>query len=146
MIDRQLLPLALLRASGGQDIRGRTRLQKMVFLIQQQFGDKEELPGEYSYVPYDYGPFAKKLYDDLDFLEERRVITENRVTMDDKVVYYYSLGPNAEEYLNNWSSDEVDRVLEMAEHIKNQFNDVPLPNLLDYVYGEYPEYAENSVL
>ena len=146
MIDRQLLPLALLRASEEQNIRGRTRLQKMVFLIQQQFGDTDELPGEYSYIPYDYGPFAKKLYDDLDFLEERGVITENRVTMDDKVVYYYSLGQNADEYLNNWSSDEVDRVLDMAEHIKDQFNEVPLPSLLDYVYSEYPEYAENSVL
>lgn len=146
MIDRQLLPLALLRASKGQDIRGRTRLQKMVFLIQQQFGDTDELPGEYTYIPYDYGPFAKKLYDDLDFLEERDVITENRVTMGDKVVYYYSLGPNADGYLSNWSSDEVNRVLDMAEHIKGDFNDVPLPSLLDYVYSEYPEYAENSVL
>lgn len=146
MIDRQLLPLTLLHASEGQDIRGRTRLQKMVFLIQQQFGDTDELPGEYTYIPYDYGPFAKKLYDDLDFLEERDVITENRVTMDDKVVYYYSLGPNADEYLSNWSSNEVDRVLNMAEHIKGDFNDEPLPSLLDYVYSEYPEYAENSVL
>lgn len=146
MVDRQLLPLALLCASDEQEIRGRTRLQKMVFLIQQQFGDTQDLPGEYTYIPYDYGPFAKKLYDDLDFLEERDVITENRVTLDDKVVYYYSLGPNADEYLDNWSSDEIDRILDMAEQIKDQFNDMPLPNLLDYVYSEHPEYAENSVL
>lgn len=146
MIDRQLLPLALLCASEGQEIRGRTRLQKMVFLIQKEFSDSDELPGEYNYIPYDYGPFAKKLYDDIDFLEERDVIDEDQETVDDKVVYYYSLGSNADTYLDNWSQEEIERVLELAEEIKDRFNDVPLPALLDYVYSEYPDYAENSVL
>jgi len=30
--------------------------------------------------------------------------------------------------------------------IKDDFNDVSLQKLIDYVYTEYPEYAENSVL
>lgn len=146
MIDRQLLPLALLQASNDHKIRGRTRLQKMVFLIQEEF-DTDQLPGEYNYIPYDYGPFAKKLYEDLDHLEERGVVKEESETIeDDKVVYFYTLGPNADEYLSNWSQDELEDVLELAETIKDRFNDIPLPDLLDYVYSEYPEYAENSVL
>ncbi|RNJ22669.1 DUF4065 domain-containing protein [Halosegnis longus] len=150
MIDRQLIPLTLLHASNEQEIEGRTRLQKMVFLIQQEFEERgEDLPGTYQYEPYDYGPFAKTLYDDIEYLEERDIIDESKETIaeeDGKVKYNYELGPRGEEILQEWPEEQVEIVLEVAERIKSDFNDIPLLTLLDHVYSEYPKYAENSVL
>lgn len=148
MIDRELLPLALLYAEGGEEIQGRTRLQKLVFLTQKEFASAEDrLPGTYTYVPYDYGPFARDLYDDLDRLKDRKVIVEDPEMMeDDKIKYDYRLGPQADEYLAEIPEERFEAALELAQKIKSRWNGEELPELLDYVYSEYPEYAENSVL
>jgi hypothetical protein len=49
-----------------------------------------------------------------------------------------------EEYLTNYA--EMTGIVEEAEEIKKKFNGMQLPELIDEVYSEYPEYAENSVL
>lgn len=147
MIDRQLLPLALLYANDEHEIQGRTRMQKLVFLIQEEFDDTSALPGEYNYIPYDYGPFAKKLYADLDYLKDRGFIKEATKTIEDgKVQYNYRLTPEGREHLEQQPGHKVDQILDLAEPIKREFNQQSLPQLLDYVYAKYPEYAENSVL
>lgn len=145
MINRQLLPLALLYASNKQEVDGRTRMQKLIFLIQQEFDT--DPPGTYHYIPYDYGPFAKKLYEDLDYLEDRDFIKEKKDSTDEgKVKYRYELTEHGEHQLGNWPDEDLRRVLDMAEEIKTEFNDVNLLDLLDYVYTKYPAYAEESVL
>jgi uncharacterized protein YwgA len=148
MIDRQLIPLALMYANDEQPIEGRTRLQKMVFLIQKEFEESgDSIPGKYQYIPYDYGPFAKKLYDDIDELVEKQVIEEDPETIEDgKVKYFYALGPRGEEFLDNWSESERDEVQEVAERIKKEYNQMSLPTLIEKVYSNYPDFAENSVL
>lgn len=147
MIDRQLLPLALLYANDGQQIQGRTRMQKLVFLVQKEFDDTSALPGEYNYIPYDYGPFAKKLYADLDYLKDRGYIRESTETIEDgKVQYNYQLTPEGREHIEQQPENKVNQILDLAEPIKQDFNRVSLPKLLDYVYSKYPDYAENSVL
>lgn len=145
MHDRELLPLLLLDSGRGDAIRGRTRMQKLVFLLQEELeGDN---PGSYRYEPYDYGPFSKDLYFDIDELVERDVIKEEKTEFDeDKVVYEYRLGLRAEEYLTRWSSDLKASLREKASEIKSDFNDLDLQKLLEYVYEEHPFYASESVL
>jgi len=56
-------------AGDGEPIEGRTRLQKLVFLMQKRLEEAGEDPlqsDDYEFIPYDYGPFSKELYDDLD--------------------------------------------------------------------------------
>jgi uncharacterized protein YwgA len=148
MIDRELLPLALLKANNGHEIEGRTRLQKMIFLIQQE-ADEEglQLPGKYQYVPYDYGPFARGVYDDLDRLKAKNVIQEEQTEMADGTIKYnYTLGSEAKKRLDEVPEEAQERVTEKAQEIKSEFNDMPLPDLIDYVYSRYPDFAQNSVL
>lgn len=144
MHDRELLPLLLLEAGGERAIKGRTRMQKLVFLLQQQL---EDAPGAYNYFPYDYGPFSRDLYFDIDELVERDVIEETQTQFgDDKVVYEYQLGSRAKEYLDRWSEGAKDELREAASQIKGGYNELDLRKLLELVYEEYPEYASRSVL
>lgn len=148
---RKLLPMALLYACGGDEIEGRTRLQKLVFLMEQEL-DEEVMAAlqspDYGFIPYDYGPFSKALYDDLDSLDESSLIEVDEENMaDGKVKYTYRLTDDGE----SWLQDQVDHdkdaevVHSLAKNLKSDYNDKDLSDLIDEVYAEYPKFAENSV-
>lgn len=146
---RQLLPLVLLGAEDEEPVEGRTRLQKLMFLIQKRMEEQgDPLDWGYPFRAYDYGPFAKELYDDLDQLRRRGFVEERERQLDDDVIQYdYVLTPKGREFVRKeLEGRRPDGLAETAEAIKDDFNDVPLQQLIDYVYTEYPEYAENSVL
>lgn len=147
---RKILPLALMYAEDGDIIEGRTRLQKMVFLLEKEVEQIEETPidsSRYDFIPYDYGPFSKKLYDDLDYLSAEGLIDDFEEKMNDgQVKYNYELTSDGEEFVESQlNSSESELIIELAEEMKTRYNNVPLSALIDYVYSEYPKYAENSV-
>jgi|AntDeeMinimDraft_4_1070355.scaffolds.fasta_scaffold00240_3 uncharacterized protein YwgA len=146
---RQLLPLVLLGAEDEEPVEGRTRLQKLMFLIQKRMEEQgDPLDWGYPFQAYDYGPFAKELYDDLDQLRRRGLVEEREQHLDDDVIQYdYVLTSKGREFVREELEDRrPDGLAETTEAIKDDFNDVSLQKLIDYVYTEYPEYAENSVL
>lgn len=146
---RQLLPLVLLGAEDEEPVEGRTRLQKLMFLIQKRMEEQgDPLDWAYPFRAYDYGPFAKELYDDLDRLRRRGLVEERERHLDDDVIQYdYVLTPKGREFVREeLEGRRPDGLAKTAEAIKHDFNDVPLQQLIDYVYTEFPEYAENSVL
>jgi uncharacterized protein YwgA len=146
---RQLLPLVLLGAEDEESVEGRTRLQKLMFLVQKRMEEQgDPVNWGYNFRAYDYGPFAKELYDDLDRLRRRGFVEERERHLDDDVIQYdYILTPKGREFVQEELEERrPDGLAETVEAIKNDFNNVPLQHLIDYVYTEYPEYAENSVL
>ena len=68
---KRVLPLALLHAAGGH-IKGKTRFQKLAFIAEQRL-EKEGI-SPLDFIPYNYGPFSKDLYDALDYLEEEGLV------------------------------------------------------------------------
>jgi len=77
-LNRKDLLLLLLFSPGSsgeeaEPIDGRTRLMKLLFLLQFQVDfpvDKIlESKSKYEFQPYHYGPFTKDVYNDLEFLE-----------------------------------------------------------------------------
>ena len=147
---RKLLPLALMYAGEGKPIEGRTRLQKLVFLMQKQLEEADEDPlesGDYEFVAYDYGPFSKELYDDLDESMERDMVdSETEPVDEDKDKYVYEIRDNGEQWVETQlSKEEAQRILELAEDIKEEYGDIYLSELIDEVYSRYPEYAQNSI-
>lgn len=146
---RQLLPLALAYADNQEPVHGRTRLQKMVFLMQQELEDEGfDLTGrnQYQFMAYDYGPFSKTLYDDIDRLKDQHLIHENEEEFDgDKVIYEYKIEQDGIQSLEErLTDDQVQQLVEKAQEIKEQFNEMPLQKLIDKVYSQYPNYAKNS--
>jgi len=148
---RHLLPLMLLSANEGEPVKGRTRLQKLIFLIQQRLEEEgSTVEWGYHFRPYDYGPFAKGIYDDIEQLHRRGYVTEkeDRLDQDDDVIQYdYALTDEGREALRQYATqEELSNLQEMTEQVKGRFNSIHLQELIDYVYTEYPEYAENSEL
>jgi len=147
---RKLLPLALMYAGDGEPIEGRTRLQKLVFLMQKRLEEAGEDPlqsDDYEFVPYDYGPFSKELYDDLDDTIARGMVEGREEDLgEDKVKYDYEIQDQGKQWVGDQlSKEEAQRILELAEEIKDEYGEVNLSDLIDEVYSRYPKYAENSI-
>lgn len=151
MNTRKMLPLALLYANKEQQIEGRTRFQKLIFLMQTEGNlDGLDPTNTYRFEPYDYGPFSSVLYDDLDDLIERGLINDSKEELDEEediVKYEYRLNDEGQQFVEEYLSDgAVAQIVREAERIVQEYSDVPLPELIDIVYSKYPDYAENSVL
>lgn len=139
-----LIPLALLRASGGE-IRGKTRLQKLAFLLdEEQLGDRFDA---YTFKKYDYGPFSKQLLEDVEDLEEKGLVDIHRTrTVGGNMRYDYKLSDSGMEVVKNINTDDDALVVfNDAEEIASEYGDLPLRKLIELVYDKHPEYTENSV-
>ena len=146
-----MLPLALLYADEEHQIDGRTRFQKLIFLMQMEGNLNDLAPTDtYRFEPYDYGPFSSTLYDDLDIHIERGLIDDSKEELDEEddiVKYEYQLEPEGQEFIEEQLSEgDLERIVNEAERIVREYGDMPLPELIDLVYSKYPDYAENSVL
>jgi uncharacterized protein YwgA len=141
---RELLPLTLLAAADGE-ISGRTRMQKLAFLL-----DEEELDDEdfYKFVKYDYGPFSKQLLNDLDRLEREGVIEEEESkTFSGNRRYDYRLSDEFADSVERLAEtdDEVAEIVETARQVVREHNDKSIRALVEHVYDKHPKYKENSV-
>jgi uncharacterized protein YwgA len=143
--ERQLIPLSLLEAAGGE-ISGRTRLQKLAFLLVEEELD-DDFPG-YDFVKYNYGPFSKTLLSDIEQLEQDGAVSEEETkTFSGNRRHDYELNDGFESVVSRLADgdQEVTTVFEAARRTVSQHNDKALRSLIEDVYDEYPEYAENSV-
>lgn len=146
-----MLPLALLYADEEHRIDGRTRFQKLTFLMQKEGGLDDLDPSDtYRFEPYDYGPFSSSLYDDLDDLIEEGFIADSMEKLDendDIVKYEYQLVQEGQQFIDEHQSEtELQEIVREAKRIIDEYGDMELPDLIDIVYSRYPDYAENSVL
>ena len=154
----RVLALALLYAAGGK-IEGRTRFQKLAFLSDQQLEDYDIDP--YEFVAYDYGPFDNELYKNLEWLEQEGLVesSESRTFGGDKRYDYRLTRKGEKSFERNVPTSDVQtlgdlsgsqrklkRIYNVAKNIVEEYNEIPISNLIRQVYNEYPEFAENSVL
>jgi uncharacterized protein YwgA len=84
--DLELLILGL-KNSSGEVIEGRTKLQKMVFLLEKMHG----ISFSYHFTPYFYGPYSSDLQTDVDYLVSLGLVTETRELTMSGIRYTYRL-------------------------------------------------------
>jgi uncharacterized protein YwgA len=149
---RKLLPLSLLYEADNHQIQGRTRMQKLVFLTQQRLTDEDGNLEPYRYIAYDYGPFSKDLLDALEEYDENGFIDRRTErTWDGSKKYIYQLTAEGKQSFEknlreSEDADEIEQIRATTSEVIDEFNKMSVSKLLDYVYDEYPSYAENSVL
>ncbi|MFC7213703.1 hypothetical protein ACFQO4_06355 [Saliphagus sp. GCM10025334] len=143
---RETIPLVLLYESEDYRIEGRTRFQKLVFLVQEQI-DRDL----YQFVPYDYGPFSKILLDDLERLEDLGLVEINlKELYRGGERYDHQLLPtgvkSVRNLLENSENPAVIEIHEAAQEAIRQWEDKSMWDLLDHIYENHQQYKERSVL
>jgi uncharacterized protein len=171
--NRKDLLLLVLAAQGGAPVVGVTRLQKYLYLLQDQEGWGEKLgSSRYQFRAYDFGPFDDQLYADLDFLENLKLIakqpageeplsesgeeqqaSESWGTSDpefapwaaDQEIWAYRLTDKGREFVEKNLALDADEA-GTIERMKERWNGTPLTQFLRWLYTTYPEVAENTKL
>ena len=161
-----------------EPITGRTRLTKMVFLfekeLQKSFSKNDASVKLPEFEPYNFGPFSKELFDDLNFFLSIGLISaeetlipissaeknEIEISFDDDwinasfdeteyddVEMKYSLSLQGIQYIeqNVWSTYS-DSQRAILKKFKAQINTISLDSLLRYVYNKYPDSAKKSLI
>ena len=124
----------LLAASNGcEPIRGRARLQKIVFMLTRGEG-WEDFPC--GYVAGDRGPHSEIVEEEAGRLEATGVLrTEG------DAIYVTQLG---REVAGRIAGEEDRLTLAMIDEHKDMFNDLTIDEILAYVYSAYPDMATGS--
>lgn len=120
------------------------RIQKGMFLLAQEGGLRDD--EQYSFRPYDYGPFSSRIYDDLDGLVEDGLVAREPVPG-----YTWSrfrLTPEGLAEAQSLADGLTDRQrvsVRFLVGVKREVLSLSFNELLRYVYSRYPDYAKNSV-
>jgi len=167
-----LLPLKrgiefLLLLLYGQDkerivIRGITRIMKLLFLLTKEAECDKYCTEYYQFVPYKLGPFSIKVYEDLKLLIELGFVQRQEIDKDgvpliytddakidegfqfNEVTTVYTLTELGNRYAQALAKGLKPRLWDKLNQIKTRFGQMPLKELLGYVYHYYPEYTTHS--
>ncbi|MHA1911970.1 MAG: hypothetical protein ACTSYA_09765 [Candidatus Kariarchaeaceae archaeon] len=127
------------------EITGRTRIQKIVFLTSQMM----ELEEAYDFHPHLFGPYSNILARDLQKLVNWKYVNETRGSFDHTVAgslstFHYTLSNEGEKFLEELT---LPIVLESCiDELVSEFKNVPLNQLLRYVYENHPAFASRSLI
>lgn len=107
-------------------IQGRTKLQKIIFLGQEELG----LHKIFDFDEYYYGPYAQDLTSVLDELVSEGKVVEEVSSMGDFIQYSYSLAPSSQiPSQMHISPEKMDLLKKLSK--------TPRSKIIDYVYRKY---------
>lgn len=162
--------IVLLLGYGGDDpaswvIRGITRLEKLVFLLEQETEAASHFTEKPEFEAYNFGPFSKKVYQAIDVLESAGLITdsakpsrsrddtweEQSVIGADSSIPDYStrdirLTELGKEYFDALASELPKEVTGAAVALRSKFDSWPLRALIRYVYERHQAFTTNSLI
>jgi len=138
--------LLLLDADNGAPVQGHTRLVKLAFLVQKKVieGLKVGVTEEsYKFRPWHYGPYTEEVYDDLTALQLLDLVN---VMGEDPDRQTFTITTKGREAVRRLADEARISAILMEEirRIKVTYGRIPLQQLMDRVYHEYPEYTEKS--
>ena len=142
-LKRMMWPLLTLYVVG--EIRGKTKLQKLVFLLDKELNIIKDQG--YNFVPYKYGPFSKELIEDVEMLiltglvetkEEVKEFNGEEVTI--AIYKLTDRGKNIARRIYDELTDEEKRRINKLK----EFNTGSARSLTEYVHRKYPEYVAQT--
>lgn len=153
MIVRQAFSLLMVHANGGEPVRGRTRFQKMMFLLWEKMEreGKEGCSG-LGFVPHHYGPYSRQLQDDIEgLIGEGMIEEEKEESPAGQYTYRYRVTEAGAGMATALVEDSGYRKFGFGGEaykticdIKKRVNGMGIRDLLEEVYAEHPEYAQYS--
>ncbi len=166
-LDKEDVLLLLLFSMSGEEakesVASITRVEKMMYLLQEETEFSSKLQDRFEYKPWKFGPFSKGIYESLDLLfsldlldievrelnyieyTERDVLTgmEEEEPVVEKI---FSLTDRGRRVAEKLKSLILEKDWEEFINLRRRFEEVPLTALIQYVYRKYPETTSESVL
>lgn len=141
-------------------LQGITRLEKLLFLLDQEESVATSVNDPFVFEPYDLGPYSRQVYEAVEVLEAAGLLREELVfsgrAMDalesrisgidepegsERRFYLTEDGVGVAELL---SKSAPLALLQSLSAVKDRFGAVSLQSLIHYVYTNYPAFAERS--
>ncbi len=115
------------------------RIMKAAFLVSQL--GPTELKSQFSFKPYNYGPFDASVYETIDTLKNSGLLDEAKE--DGSKYPSYSITTAGIDALTaiNAPKKEVDWLKAIGEYVTS----MSFADLLTAIYAKFPTYAEKSV-
>jgi hypothetical protein len=148
MLSNDELVSAIFYLAGGR-IKGSTRLQKTIFLVERVLDI-----GTFKFEPWKYGPWSHELERTIKELEDRGLLRTSIVSPDlaselfgesPARVYEASqdLIRNGEDAFRKLERSDVAKALYLRRLVRAALS-VPLSYLIAYIYSNYPEMTIKS--
>ena len=138
MIEEILVPLLLASALG--EIHGRTRVQKLVFLVQQYASSQHAQSSKYDFQLYHYGPYSRELSTELDNLVSKGYLSmDPENTVGGHTRYAYRLTADGETLVGQMKNHGVldQKLLEVVSEVSNKYGEMKLPKLVRVAYKHF---------
>ena len=133
MFEKLLMPLVLANVLGGT-LRGKTRCQKLVFLIQKQASTRKVLKEKFDYELSHYGPFSNELASVMDELVKKGYLwQETQIAPAGYLRYVYSLTKAGKELLDVATEKNLlaPELTDIIKDVAEGYGDLPLPQLVE---------------
>lgn len=154
---------------GGQErrgeIRGITRLEKLVFLMDKETSAVEYFTEDPEFEAYNFGPFSSKVYKAVDTLVEAGLVEDSaQLSRSDDDMWEaekliggedssntfrtrnFRLTALGEEYFEALRQELPAKLIRQTEKLRRQFSGWQLRDLVRYVYKNYDDYTRNSLI
>jgi uncharacterized protein YwgA len=147
-LPRAIYPLLLLNFSKSGEIVGRTRLEKLVFLMQKKIIEQMRLSitlNSYQFRPYNFGPFDENVLDDLESLKLLTLIEGHG---ESAATETYRITEKGKAVINKLiTNNKIPEIfVEEVKKLTQEYGEIPLDKLLRKIYTNYLEYTTNSVI
>lgn len=114
-------------------VRGRVKLQKLIFIIAKEF----KLPKKFDYFLHTYGPYSSTLQEEIDTLVTFRLMEEKVSRQRDYLRYDYSLtrkGISAARQILKETSQPTREIIDRMTERTVELNKLALTKLIDNAY------------
>lgn len=154
------------------ELRGVTRLEKLIFLLERETDSSNWLSGDAGFEAYNFGPFSQKVYQAVDTLAAAQIITDSSVPSDSLVDSWeeregigldagaagrtqvrdpyttrdFKLTERGWRYFEALKKELTPPALDELKRFKQRFANLPLRQLVRYVYLRYDEYTTKSLI
>ena len=126
--------IILLTNANDESIKGRLKLQKMMYLLSHKI---EEVKEQSSYDADNYGPYSEVVDEEEQYLEQIGVLTSSPGEI--------ALTETGKEIAQELSKNEDEKTLKALDEYKRFLNDMTSKEMLAYIYSAYPDTIEESV-
>ena len=118
-------------------VGGKTRLVKELFILEKGYNVRTG----YEFAPYYFGPFCPEIYRDLSSLETGGLISTTESIAGSEI----SLTPAGVALAGQLAKKLEATVIHRMISCKERYNNMPLDNLVGYVYNQWPKFTDKSL-